>query len=537
MVAARRLVAVGVDWARDDHAVCVIDADGEPVERVTVAHTRAGLARLVGLLARFEVAGVGIERPDGPVVDVLLAAGVSVFVIAPAQIKSLRRRYGSAGNKDDRFDAYVLADTVRTDRRRLTALQPDSPATLVLRALSRARKDLVGHRVAVANQLRAHLQTVLPGMVGLFHAIDGPVSRAFIAQFSIQDAVDRLTVEDLAGWLHVHNSHRSDPQRMHQRLRAATRGPVGGHGRALAGVTRAYLAALTAIVEQISELEEQLADALAAHPDRHVFTSLPRSGTVRAARLLAEIGDARGRFPTAAALAGLAGVTPSTRQSGQVRVVAFRWAVDKELRGGGLRLRRRLPPRQPLGAAPLPAGQSPRPPPPTRRQNPRPSLARRHLEALDHRHRLRPSPPQRPPNPPTTRSNRDGLTQDTPVSLRSGPGGLPARPRVVAQTAAPAGSPPRPARHATPRPSRPRHPTRPPHDPEDFSSPEQPKLFRITETAPAPPSPARQTPNSRSPHDPEDLLSPEQRKLFRITESGPGTEQPSRDRPPSARPT
>jgi len=49
---------------------------------------------------------------------------------------------------------------------------------------------------------------------------------------------------------------------------------------------------------------------------------------VRAARLLAEIGDARGRFPTADSLTCLAGVAPSTRQSGKVKAVTFRWAVD-----------------------------------------------------------------------------------------------------------------------------------------------------------------------------------------------------------------
>jgi transposase len=64
-----------------------------------------------------------------------------------------------------------------------------------------------------------------------------------------------------------------------------------------------------------------------------VFASLPRAGTVRAARLLAEIGDVRGRYPTPEALTCLAGAAPSTRQSGKVKVVAFRWAVDKQLRG------------------------------------------------------------------------------------------------------------------------------------------------------------------------------------------------------------
>jgi len=58
---------------------------------------------------------VGIERGDGPVVDALLQAGLTVLVVAPGQVKNLRSRYGSAGNKDDRFDAYVLADVVRTE--------------------------------------------------------------------------------------------------------------------------------------------------------------------------------------------------------------------------------------------------------------------------------------------------------------------------------------------------------------------------------------------------------------------------------------
>ena len=65
------------------------------------------------------VARVGIERPDGPVVHAMRAAGLVVYVISPNQIKNLRSRYGSAGNKDDQFDAYVLADVVRTDHRRL----------------------------------------------------------------------------------------------------------------------------------------------------------------------------------------------------------------------------------------------------------------------------------------------------------------------------------------------------------------------------------------------------------------------------------
>ena len=124
-------------------------------------HSAAGLRELIAVLARHGAREAAIERPDGPVVDALLGAGITVVVISPNQVKNLRGRYGSAGNKDDRFDAYVLADTLRTDRARLAPLTPDSPATVALRRACRARKDLVAYRVALANQLRAHLQVCL----------------------------------------------------------------------------------------------------------------------------------------------------------------------------------------------------------------------------------------------------------------------------------------------------------------------------------------------------------------------------------------
>jgi transposase len=53
---------------------------------------------------------------------------------------------------------------------------------------------------------------------------------------------------------------------------------------------------------------------------------------VRAARLLAEIGDCRARFPTPESLACLSGAAPSTRKSGKVEIVSFRWGADKQLR-------------------------------------------------------------------------------------------------------------------------------------------------------------------------------------------------------------
>lgn len=326
-------VCAGVDWAKDDHAVCVVDADGEVLDRFTIEHTAAGLNRLIARLLKAGVSEVGIERGDGPVVDALLAAELVVLVIAPNQLKNLRSRYGSAGNKDDRYDAYVLADVVRTDRRRLVPLTRSTPATIALRSSVRARRDLVEHRVAAANQLRAHLQVVLPGVVGLFADLDSQVSLAFLERFTTQAKIDWLTPARLGAWLgKVGYSGKVAPEVLHQRLLNAPRGTTDVDADAHAATTLAFVAVLRTLNTQIASLADSIAEQFAAHPDAHIVKSLPRAGTLRAARLLAEIGDARGRFPTAEALACLAGVAPSTRQSGKVKAVTFRWACDRQLR-------------------------------------------------------------------------------------------------------------------------------------------------------------------------------------------------------------
>jgi transposase len=120
-------VACVICCARDDHAVAIIDCNARVVYRGIVEHSTQGLKDLITVLACHGVAEVAIERPDGPAVEALLDADLTVVVINPNQIKNLRSRYGSAANKDGRFDAFVLADALRTNRSWLRPLTPDSP--------------------------------------------------------------------------------------------------------------------------------------------------------------------------------------------------------------------------------------------------------------------------------------------------------------------------------------------------------------------------------------------------------------------------
>ncbi|WP_353651238.1 IS110 family transposase [Nakamurella sp. A5-74] len=323
----------GIDWSSTDHAVCIIDEAGTAIDQVVITHDAPGLRKLIKVLLAAGVEEVGIERGDGPVVEALLQAELTVLVIPPSQVKNLRSRYRSAGNKDDRYDAFVLADTIRTDRARLTPLQRDSAATGAMRTTTRARRNLVAHRIAVCNQLAAHLHLVFPGAAGLFSKLDSPISLQFLTKFTTQTDADKLTERRLASWLkHMSYSGGTDVAVLHERLTTAARGVTGPQAATHAATTRAYVAILQALITQIAALETDLAQQLTLHPDTAVFASLPRVKTLRIARLIGEIGDARGRFPTPDALAALAGVVPSTRQSGKVTTISFRFACNRELR-------------------------------------------------------------------------------------------------------------------------------------------------------------------------------------------------------------
>jgi transposase len=323
----------GIDWASEVHVACVMDADGTVAGRFSFTHDAAAIGAMVRRLRSAGVARVAIERGDGPVVEELAGAGLAVFVVPSRQIKGLRTRYGSAGNKDDRFDAYVLADTLRTDGHRWKPLRPDTEPTRALRALCRSRKDLVETRVQILGQLRASLELAFPGAIGLFTKPYSPVSLAFWQRFPTAAKAAWLSPKRLAGWLKsVGYTGGVSAEVLHARLAGAAPGLAGAEGEARGQITLALVAVIGTLNAQISGLDAEIGRLFAAHPDQHIFAGLPRGRTIRAANLLAEIGDCRQRFPTDDALAALAGACPSTRQSGKRSQAVFRWSCSKKLR-------------------------------------------------------------------------------------------------------------------------------------------------------------------------------------------------------------
>ena len=326
----------GVDWASEKHDVLVQDADGEQVLATTFTHDERDLRALCSTLVRLGVVLVAIERPDGLLIERLLDAGLRVMAIHPNQVAAARPRFRTSGGKSDRFDAFVLCELARTDSHRFRVLVADSDDTKALRALSRAREDLVQTRVALANQLRAELERFWPGAAQIFAEIDSPISLAFLQRYPSPADARGLGEQRLTAFLARHAyCGRKPAAELLARLRDAPRGRAGDSEiEARRAIVLALVAALKAIVAKIAELTREIAHRVRAHPDGHVFLSLFRDpkSVVCAAALLAEIGDCRARYRTADALAADAGMSPVAVESGKHKVATFRWGCDHRLR-------------------------------------------------------------------------------------------------------------------------------------------------------------------------------------------------------------
>lgn len=326
----------GIDLASEEHRLVVVEADGYRLEERRYAHTEDGVEALVRRLGELDVARVALEQPNGLVVDRLLETGVRVVAVHPNQLAAARDRYRSGGGKSDGFDAYVLAELARTDMHRLRLLEPDRDETRALRALTRAREDLVEQRVALANQLRAQLDTFWAGAARIFSEVDSPIALAFLERYPSPNDARSLGEKRLAAFL-ARNGYcgRKTPAQLLERLRCAPHGRTGElETEARRQVVLALTAALRPLVEQIRLLTSEIRGLLTDHPDGEIFRSLFRDpkSVVTAAELLAEIGDRRERHPTCSSLEAIAGQTPVAVESGKKKVACFRWACNKTLR-------------------------------------------------------------------------------------------------------------------------------------------------------------------------------------------------------------
>ncbi len=338
---------IGIDSGAQSHQVCVLDVQGAILGEHGFAHSGDGLAELCAwALDLCEGAcaaiGVAIETPHGAVVETLLERGLAVHSINPKQLDRFRDRFTVAGAKDDRRDAHVLGDCLRTDRHCLRRLEPGDPLIVELRGIARLANELSGERVRLANRIHEQLRRIFPQAIEI---TDDVTADWFAAVWRIAPnpvAAKRVGERRIAVVLAKHRIRRIDAAtaRRHLTQPALVTAP---------GTVEACTAHLESLFERAGLLNKQIKhtnrrmDALCrklADPepgcsgeqrDVDILRSQPGIGRIVLATLLAEAWQPL-RDRDYHALRGLCGTAPVTRQSGKRRVVVMRRACNPRLR-------------------------------------------------------------------------------------------------------------------------------------------------------------------------------------------------------------
>jgi transposase len=318
----------GIDWASEAHDVLVADQDGEALFAGTFAHDENGLRGLCRALVRLDVGLVAIERPDGLLVERLLDTGLRVLALHPNKVAAARDRFRVSRGKSDRFDAFVLCELARTDHHCFRVLEPDGDRTKAIRALTRAREDLVATPTGVMNQLRSELERFWPGPLRLFSHMDAEILLAFLERYPSPADAHGLGVARMQAFLvRERYSGGQHPTALMAKLRSA---PCGRFGELELAARRrlvlSYVAMIRTLNAQIKDLEREIRTQVRAHPDGQIFLSLFKSpaSVITAAELLAEIGDCRERYPDRDALATDAGQAAVAVESGKWKTAGFR---------------------------------------------------------------------------------------------------------------------------------------------------------------------------------------------------------------------
>ena len=336
---------VGIDWAKDNHTICVIDAEQKVLERSTIEHSGTGVGQLGDRLAKLSegdpgCVAVAIETPRGAVVESLVERGFAVYSLNPKQMDRFRDRHTVAGAKDDRRDAFVMADALRTDLHLFHRVKLEDPLIIRIRELSRTEEDIQHEQVRAGHQLRELLNRYYPQMLGLCPAVDELWFWDLIELAPLPVPEARLSRSKIEKVLRSHRIRRYDADAIRQALSVPALKLAPGAAEAASEHVLLILPMLRLLLRQRKDLERRIEAMLEQmstegqfpeHRDVTILRSLPGVGRVISATMLAEASQ-----PLAErdyhALRSYGGAAPITRQSGKRKSVIMRKSCNPRLR-------------------------------------------------------------------------------------------------------------------------------------------------------------------------------------------------------------
>ncbi len=324
MLAAEIAYVVGIDVAKQSHTVCLLDTQTEKIVQRprTITATAEGYRALNALLQKWGTPAtilIGLEATGclwEPLYDALTAAGYTVWVLNPRQTASWATSLGLRA-KTDGLDAQTLARGLCAGYARASTLPAE--AVQELRALTRARRDLIQSQTAAKQRLRDELVVLFPELPAQTPdgcALFAPAMLHLLEHFSSAQALRDTTLEDVTAVLQQVSDGHWGPEQAQALSHLAQTSAAGTRAVEARGVVvRTMAGHLRDLQHRVADLETAIAAVLKHdEPSNHLRTA-PGVGPVIAATVRAELGDVT-RFQTVDQVVAYAGLDPRTRQSG-----------------------------------------------------------------------------------------------------------------------------------------------------------------------------------------------------------------------------
>ena len=329
---------MGVDWGDEFHQVWVSDFEGKKVLDKKVIENVEGLAEFGCWLDEWRAKGIeiwaAIEKPHGRIVDFVLDHGVVVYPVNPKALDRVRDRFRMSQSKSDGFDAYVLAQFLRTDHGHLRSLNPNSDGAQELKLLTRDQHRLGRQKSRLLNQLRATLKEYYPRPLEVFSDLETNMAVDFLKKYPTPDDLSKLTARQWKRFAkREHHLGEDRAEELWQKLNQPQLKVPEHVVRAKARLLTVLLAQLEPLRQAIESYNERIKSFFGSMPAAKWVQGLPgaKTGTI-VATMWAELGDANDRWESFHQLQAEAGVVPVTKASGKSRVVQFRFSCNKILR-------------------------------------------------------------------------------------------------------------------------------------------------------------------------------------------------------------
>jgi len=325
---------IGLDWKDKGYTTRIINKEGTDLSgSFEVEKNREGFSEFIYKVRKYcdgdSNVLFGIERERDPIVEYLLTLGYKVYLVCPNMMKSLRKRYSSTGKYNDEFDSYIIADTVRTDRNRLTQIEPRDDKIRKIEFLLRHRDKTVDDKRRLTNRLTCYLKEYFPAFLDFFSDITCPTALSLLKVYPTYEDAKELSREEIKAFLRKHHYRKESGV---LRIRKAIKeGQVKIDTTVIQERNRSVIFLIKRIEmldKEIEEYENDLKETTENDKDAEIFKSLPGSGDTLSPGLMVIFGKNRSRYENAEEINSLSGIVPFTKQSGNWETHLFRFGCN-----------------------------------------------------------------------------------------------------------------------------------------------------------------------------------------------------------------